>query len=418
MLSFWYGRSQALCDVSLVIPECAVTALIGPSGCGKSTFLRCLNRMNDLIEGTRHTGEILLDGQDIYSPDVDLVDLRRRVGMVFQKSNPFPKSVFENVAFGPRMAGVRNRARLDEVGERCLRRAAPVGRGQGPPPRIGARPLRRPAAAAVHRPRPGHRTRSAAARRAGVGPRPGLDDPHRGPDLRAEARVTVVIVTHNMQQAARVSDVDGFLLPGPADRVGPTERLYTWPADEADRGLHHRPVRLSERCIDVQTPGDRTWTNSSSDTQLALADAVRRGDPQGDPGLAAARYRAGPRGDRPATRRSNEYENRIEEECLKMLALHQPVAVDLRRIAAALKINTDLERMGDLAENIAERASSLAAPTTRPGPGQAPAHDRPDDGDGPAKPGGLRPARRATGASACAGSTRGRSLQRRNHPRT
>jgi len=123
-LSFWYGTKQALFDISLTIPDCSVMALIGPSGCGKSTFLRSLNRMNDLIEGTHHTGELMLDGEDIYGRTGNLVDLRRRVGMVFQKSNPFPKSVFENVVFGPRVAGVRNKARLHEICERCLHRAA------------------------------------------------------------------------------------------------------------------------------------------------------------------------------------------------------------------------------------------------------------------------------------------------------
>jgi ABC-type phosphate transport system ATPase subunit len=123
-LSFWYTATQALFDISLSIPERSVLALIGPSGCGKSTFLRCLNRMNDLIEGTRHSGAILLEAQDIYRRSIDLVDLRRRVGMVFQKSNPFPKSLFENVVFGPRVAGVRNRAVLQEICERCLKQAA------------------------------------------------------------------------------------------------------------------------------------------------------------------------------------------------------------------------------------------------------------------------------------------------------
>src|SRR6516162_6932796 len=123
-LSFWYGAKQALWDINLTIPERAIVALIGPSGCGKSTFLRCINRMNDLIEGTHHTGEVILDAVDIYSRSVNLVDLRRRVGMVFQKSNPFPKSVFENVVYGPRVAGLNNRTRLYEIAERCLKRAA------------------------------------------------------------------------------------------------------------------------------------------------------------------------------------------------------------------------------------------------------------------------------------------------------
>jgi phosphate transport system ATP-binding protein len=123
-LSLWYGARQALFDVSLSVPRRSVMALIGPSGCGKSTFLRVLNRMNDLIEGTRHTGDVLMDGEDIHTSGLNLVDLRRRVGMVFQKSNPFPKTIFENVVFGPRLAGVKNRARLLEICERCLRSAA------------------------------------------------------------------------------------------------------------------------------------------------------------------------------------------------------------------------------------------------------------------------------------------------------
>src|SRR4051812_17190032 len=122
-LSFWYGSKQSLFDISLIIPERSVLALIGPSGCGKSTFLRTLNRMNDLIEGVRLTGKVLLEGEDIYDPAVNMVDLRRRVGMVFQKSNPFPKSVFENVVFGPRVAGLRDRGRLQEICEGCLRGA-------------------------------------------------------------------------------------------------------------------------------------------------------------------------------------------------------------------------------------------------------------------------------------------------------
>jgi phosphate transport system ATP-binding protein len=123
-VNFWYGPKQALFDVSLTVPERTVTAFIGPSGCGKSTLLRLLNRMNDLIEGARLSGQILLDGEDVYDAACDVVDLRRRVGMVFQKSNPFPKSIYENVAYGPRIAGERNRQRLDEIVSRCLKQAA------------------------------------------------------------------------------------------------------------------------------------------------------------------------------------------------------------------------------------------------------------------------------------------------------
>jgi phosphate transport system ATP-binding protein len=137
-----------------------VTAFIGPSGCGKSTFLRCLNRMNDTIDICRVTGEITLDGEDIYDKRVDPVQLRAKVGMVFQKPNPFPKSIYDNVAYGPRIHGMAaNKAELDEIVEKSLRRAGALGRGQGPPRRARHRPVGRPAAAPVHRPRHRHRPR-------------------------------------------------------------------------------------------------------------------------------------------------------------------------------------------------------------------------------------------------------------------
>src|SRR5262249_18593038 len=123
-LCFWYGKNQALFNVSMSIPDRCVTALIGPSGCGKSTFLRTLNRMNEVIEGTRYTGQVFLGGTEIFSRAIDVVTLRKRVGMVFQKSNPFPKTVFENVAYGPRVAGLRHRGQLADIVERSLRRAA------------------------------------------------------------------------------------------------------------------------------------------------------------------------------------------------------------------------------------------------------------------------------------------------------
>ena len=123
-VNFFYEAHQALFDISLEVPERCVTALIGPSGCGKSTFLRCLNRMNDMIDGTRFSGRILLDGEDIYSPRTDVVALRKRVGMVFQKSNPFPKSIYDNIAYGPRVAGIKHRSLLDEIVQRCLEQAA------------------------------------------------------------------------------------------------------------------------------------------------------------------------------------------------------------------------------------------------------------------------------------------------------
>jgi phosphate transport system ATP-binding protein len=228
-LSFWYGTNQTLFDIALAIPECSVMALIGPSGCGKSTFLRALNRTNDLIEGTRHTGEVLLDSEDIFGRHVNLVDLRRRVGMVFQKSNPFPKSVFENVVFGPRVAGVRSKARLHEICERCLRRAALWDEVKD---RLDDSALNLSG---------GQAQRLCIARALATDPEVLLlDEPASALDPASTARIedlifelkrdyTLVIVTHNMQQAARVSDQTAFFFQGRLIESGPTDRLYTRP---------------------------------------------------------------------------------------------------------------------------------------------------------------------------------------------
>jgi phosphate transport system ATP-binding protein len=228
-LCFWYGKTQALFDIDVTIPEKSVLALIGPSGCGKSTFLRCLNRMNDLIEGTRHTGAIELENQDIYRRGIDLVDLRRRVGMVFQKSNPFPKSVFENVVFGPRVAGVRNRAVLQEICERCLKQSALWDEVKD---RLHVSALDLSG---------GQQQRLCIARALATDPDVLLmDEPASALDPASTARVedlifelkrnyTIVIVTHNMQQAARVSDLTAFFYHGRLIECGPTELLYTRP---------------------------------------------------------------------------------------------------------------------------------------------------------------------------------------------
>jgi phosphate transport system ATP-binding protein len=231
-LSFWYGSSQALYNVSLSIPHRSVVAFIGPSGCGKSTFLRCFNRMNDLIEGTRHTGDMLLDGDEIYSRNVNLVDLRRRVGMVFQKSNPFPKTVFENVVFGPRVAGLRDRARLYEIAERSLRRAALWDEVKD---RLNDSALNLSG---------GQQQRLCIARALATDPAVLLlDEPASALDPASTARIedlifelkreyTIVIVTHNMQQAARVSDLTAFFFQGRLIEAGPTEQLYTRPKEK------------------------------------------------------------------------------------------------------------------------------------------------------------------------------------------
>jgi phosphate transport system ATP-binding protein len=230
-LDFWYsfGTSHSLHDISLQIPERSVLALIGPSGCGKSTFLRTLNRMNDLIEGTSQTGQILLDGQDIYRRNIDLVDLRRKVGMVFQKSNPFPKTVFENVVFGPRVAGLRNKAMLNEICERCLRHAALWDEVKD---RLHHSALDLSG---------GQQQRLCIARALATDPDVLLmDEPASALDPASTARIedlifelkrnyTIVIVTHNMQQAARVSDIVAFFFQGKLIEVGPTDVLYTKP---------------------------------------------------------------------------------------------------------------------------------------------------------------------------------------------
>jgi phosphate transport system ATP-binding protein len=231
-LDFWYGAQQALFDITLDIPERSVVALIGPSGCGKSTFLRALNRMNDLIEGTRLTGDVILDGEDIYGRGVNLVDLRRRVGMVFQKSNPFPKSVFENVVFGPRVAGVRDRQQLRDIGERCLRGAALWDEVKD---RLDDSALNLSG---------GQAQRLCIARALATDPEVLLlDEPASALDPASTARIedlifelkrdyTIVIVTHNMQQAARVSDQTAFFFQGRVIESGPTDYMYTRPREK------------------------------------------------------------------------------------------------------------------------------------------------------------------------------------------
>jgi phosphate transport system ATP-binding protein len=231
-VNFWYSGKQALFDINLTIPERSVTAFIGPSGCGKSTLLRLLNRMNDLIDGTTHTGDVWLDGKDIYGPDVNLVDLRRRVGMVFQKSNPFPKSIYENVVFGPRVAGQRDRQRLDYLVERCLKQSALW-------PEVKDR-LNHSALALSG----GQQQRLCIARALATDPEVLLmDEPASALDPKSTNAIedliyelkrdyTIVIVTHNMQQAARVSDTTAFFYEGRLVESGTTDQLFTKPDEK------------------------------------------------------------------------------------------------------------------------------------------------------------------------------------------
>jgi phosphate transport system ATP-binding protein len=231
--SFWYGQTRALNDISLRIPERKVTALIGPSGCGKSTFLRSINRMNDLIPGVRHDGDIRLRGESVYAPGQDVVHLRKRVGMVFQKSNPFPKSIYDNVAYGARVNGIaRRRSQLDEVVERSLHQAALWDEVKD---RLDRSALGLSG---------GQQQRLCIARALAVQPEVLLmDEPASALDPIATQKIeeliyelkdqyTIVIVTHNMQQAARVSDLTAFFYMGNLVEVGRTDMMFTNPREE------------------------------------------------------------------------------------------------------------------------------------------------------------------------------------------
>lgn len=228
-LDFYYGKHQALHDICISVPKGMVTALIGPSGCGKSTFLRTLNRMNDIIGGTRVEGKIVIQSQDIYAPNIDVVMLRKRIGMVFQKPNPFPKSIFENVAYGPRIHGIKNRAQLQEIVERSLVRAAIWDEVKD---RLHISGLELSG---------GQQQRLCIARALAVDPDILLmDEPASALDPRSTQRIedliaelrgdyTIVIVTHNMQQAARVSDYTAFFYEGHLIEFDKTERIFTKP---------------------------------------------------------------------------------------------------------------------------------------------------------------------------------------------
>ena len=230
-LSLWYGEKQALKNILMSIPAQRITAYIGPSGCGKSTLLRCFNRMNDLVDGVRIEGKIRIGGIDVYDPALDVTELRKRVGMVFQKSNPFPKSVYDNIAYGPRILGVGHRSELDGIVERSLRRAALWDEVSD---RLKDSALRLSG---------GQQQRLCIARALAVQPEVLLmDEPCSALDPIATAKIedlmldlkqeyTIVIVTHNMQQAARVSDYTGFMLLGELVEFGVTKALFTNPRD-------------------------------------------------------------------------------------------------------------------------------------------------------------------------------------------
>lgn len=231
-MDLYYGSFHALKNINIAIPEKEITAFIGPSGCGKSTFLKSLNRMNDLVEGCRISGVILLDGVDIYKDKMDVNVLRKRVGMVFQKPNPFPMSIYDNIAYGPRTHGVRSKAQLDEIVEKSLRGAAIWDEVKD---RLNKSALGMSG---------GQQQRLCIARALAVEPEVLLmDEPTSALDpistskveelaLELKDRYTIVIVTHNMQQAARISDKTAFFLLGELVEMGDTERLFSTPVDK------------------------------------------------------------------------------------------------------------------------------------------------------------------------------------------
>ncbi len=231
-LDLWYGDHQALHDISLNIPEKSITALIGPSGCGKSTFLKTLNRMNDLIPGVKITGDVHYRDQDIFAPGTDVNELRREIGMVFQKPNPFPMSIYDNIAYGPRTHGIKNRARLDEIVEKSLRGAAIWDEVKD---RLKKNALGLSG---------GQQQRLCIARALAVEPEVLLmDEPTSALDpistskieelaMQLKEQYTIVIVTHNMQQAVRISDRTAFFLLGELVECGDTQQLFSQPQDK------------------------------------------------------------------------------------------------------------------------------------------------------------------------------------------
>ena len=231
-LNLWYGDHQALRDISMHIPEKSITALIGPSGCGKSTFLKTLNRMNDLIPGVKITGDVRYRDQDIFAPGTDVNELRREIGMVFQKPNPFPMSIYDNIAYGPRTHGIKNRAKLDEIVEKSLRGAAIWDEVKDR--------LRKNALGLSG----GQQQRLCIARALAVEPEVLLmDEPTSALDpistskieelaMQLKEQYTIVIVTHNMQQAVRISDRTAFFLLGELVECGDTQQLFSQPQDQ------------------------------------------------------------------------------------------------------------------------------------------------------------------------------------------
>ena len=345
-VNFHYGSFHALKGISMEIPRNKVVAFIGPSGCGKSTFLRLFNRMNDLIPGARLDGEILIDGKNIYAPGVQVDELRKEVGMVFQRPNPFPKSIFDNVAYGLRVNGIRDKSFITHRVEEALRGAALWEE---------VKDKLNDSAFALSG---GQQQRLCIARAMAVSPSVLLmDEPASALDPISTAKVeelicelrkevTIVIVTHNMQQASRVSDKTAFFYMGEMVEYDDTKVIFTNPHKEATQ--HPRQDKTTTAMVkfieteleDLGREVDQMWTlvyNQMEQAQQAVLDMDRG---------AAQQIMV-------RERRVDAFELKIDSDVEDFIALYTPVAVDLRYVLSMLKINNDLERIGDYADGIA-----------------------------------------------------------------
>jgi len=364
-LNLFYAEKQALHGVNMEMPKKKVTAYIGPSGCGKSTLLRCINRMNDLVDNVTIEGKILLDNENIYDKAVNVAALRRRVGMVFQKPNPFPKSIFENVTYGLRIQGINDKRILEETVENALRGAALWDEVKD---RLNDNALGLSG---------GQQQRLVIARAIAIEPEVLLlDEPASALDpistLKIEELInelkekyTIVIVTHNMQQAARVSDYTAFMYMGELIEMGTTSELFTNPrknkpkitlpvgtanqeqAMDNSKIGHHISGQFNKELEDVRnkvlTMGGlveqqiELAVTAFSTGDVEMAELVIKQDNQVD-----------------------ALEMAIDQECMQIFALRQPAAFDLRLLITVIKVINELERVGDLAERIAEMAIQLS----------------------------------------------------------
>jgi phosphate transport system ATP-binding protein len=352
-LHLYYGAAEALKGITCGIRERLVTALIGPSGCGKSTLLRCLNRMNDLIDGVRIEGSVRIGGHDINSHDVDVIELRKRVGMVFQRSNPFPKSIYENIAFGLRLHGITKRAEINEVVEKSLRQAALWDEVKD---RLNTSGLGLSG---------GQQQRLCIARAIAIEPEIILmDEPASALDPIATAKIeelivelkkdfTIVIVTHNMQQAARISDETAFFYLGELIEFDATRKIFTNPGkkqtedyvtgrlvDFMTRHFEHELDALKQKLLTMASHAEASVTN-------AIKGLVERNDDLARKVIADDSV-------------VDHLEIDIDEMAIALLALQGPLATDLRLVTIAMKISHDLERVGDEATTIARRTIELS----------------------------------------------------------